>query len=251
MGAPALLAAQCSQWWPLTLGSWLGSLQLACSARCLQRARACLHTAKALATAFAESRVAETSSPPDPHDPHAVPGVVRYGLAPGQLDQTVVGDKDLVYSYVYGPDAGGMTYQASGLGLGGAGWMLKPASLPPIRRNAWECTLPPTTTESVYSRDGMHHGLQKGQLNAWEHAAQQRGRAERGAHARQSIGCQLRGVSVRSLALAGDKSHCLAAPRRVPSCTMCCFGTCPRGPPSITQLVRFIRRHLQGAAVWG
>ncbi|GAB4814669.1 hypothetical protein N2152v2_001715 [Parachlorella kessleri] len=42
-----------------------------------------------------------------------VPGIVKYGQEPGNVEATVIGEKDLVYKYVYGKDVGGRTYQAS------------------------------------------------------------------------------------------------------------------------------------------
>ena len=75
---------------------------------------------------------------------------MKYGQEPGKLEAMVVGEKDLVYKYVYGKDVGGRTYQASAwhcgvcvcqlqvwLGLGALGtlvWALQRAraSLPPV-----------------------------------------------------------------------------------------------------------------------
>ena len=61
---------------------------------------------------FTEPRTGQTSNPPAPYDAAEVEGLVRYGTAPGQLSQTAVGGKDVVYSYAYRKAAGGMTYHS-------------------------------------------------------------------------------------------------------------------------------------------
>lgn len=60
----------------------------------------------------AEPRTGPISDPPEPHEAIAVAGLVRFGTAPGRLDQTASGGKDLTYSYSYRHAAGGMTYRS-------------------------------------------------------------------------------------------------------------------------------------------
>ena len=58
-----------------------------------------------------DSQLGPTSSPPAPYDPSSVAGYVQYGTASGRLDQSVKATKQLVYTYAYDEEAGGMTYQ--------------------------------------------------------------------------------------------------------------------------------------------
>lgn len=61
---------------------------------------------------LAEPHIGPTRSPPAPHNASEVAGLVRYGTAPGQLDQAAASGTDVVYSYCYRAVAGGMTYHS-------------------------------------------------------------------------------------------------------------------------------------------
>ncbi|PSC76955.1 purple acid phosphatase 15 isoform X2 [Micractinium conductrix] len=52
------------------------------------------------------------SPAPPPHDPAAVPSVVRWGTKRGELKQRTEGDAGVVYTYTYGQDHGNATYHS-------------------------------------------------------------------------------------------------------------------------------------------
>ncbi|KAL4419216.1 hypothetical protein ABPG77_010658 [Micractinium sp. CCAP 211/92] len=59
-----------------------------------------------------EPLLASNADPPQPYDPATVRSVVRWGTVRGNLTEREEQDHQLVYTYVYGPEAGNTTYQS-------------------------------------------------------------------------------------------------------------------------------------------
>ncbi|KAL4422377.1 hypothetical protein ABPG75_008574 [Micractinium tetrahymenae] len=59
-----------------------------------------------------EPLLAGNADPPQPYDPATVRSAVRWGTESGNLTEQTQQDHRLVYTYVYGPEAGNTTYQS-------------------------------------------------------------------------------------------------------------------------------------------